>query len=185
MEARYSGFWLNSSVEPERGRRTARADALRGSRTPASSPAASRTGPRTAAGSWGTAVKLSHVVDSFLGGSHDIKIGLQYGSHGSDNLNGPNDVLTTFSQTGRPTAGTTQLPYHQGAQVYWNGVYVDDTFRLGARRRSTSASATTTVAASFPSFPLLDATGFPTGAMSAANDNVYSWNTFSPRVGLN
>ncbi len=37
----------------------------------------------------------------------------------------------------------------------------------------------------FPSFPLLDASGLPTGAMSAANDDVYHWNTFSPRVGVN
>jgi hypothetical protein len=133
---------------------------------------------------WGTAVKLSHVVDRFMGGSHDLKTGYQYGVTGSDNLNGPNDVLTTYSLTGRTTTGTTQLPYHQGAEAFWNGVYVDDTYRVsravinvGVRYDHSRAT--------FPSFPLLNPLGVPTGQVSAANDDLYTWNTISPRVGLN
>jgi hypothetical protein len=37
----------------------------------------------------------------------------------------------------------------------------------------------------FPALPFLDASGNPTGQMSQANDDVYHWNTFSPRVGVN
>ena len=37
----------------------------------------------------------------------------------------------------------------------------------------------------FPALPFLDASGNPTGQMSPANDDVYHWNTFSPRVGIN
>ena len=73
------------------------------------------------------------LTDRLLGGSHDLKLGLQYGAHGSDNLNGPNDTYPTISVTGRPSHGTTQLPYHQGADVRWTwALYVDDTYR--ARR---------------------------------------------------
>jgi hypothetical protein len=124
------------------------------------------------------------VVDSFLGGSHDIKTGYQHGVTGGDNLNGPNDVLTTYSVTGRQATGITQLPYHQGAEAFWDGTYIDDTYRLsravvnvGVRYDHSRAT--------FPSFPFLDAQGLPTGQVSAENDDVYSWNTFSPRVGLN
>ena len=39
--------------------------------------------------------------------------------------------------------------------------------------------------ATFPSFPLLNPLGVPTGQVSAANDDLYTWNTISPRVGLN
>ncbi|MEQ1730129.1 MAG: TonB-dependent receptor, partial [Vicinamibacterales bacterium] len=183
MEARYSGFFLHSSVNPLE-------DNVPSVLTRIEDQDTGRiTGGITAwnenrSWKWGTAVKLSHVIDSFLGGSHDIKTGLQYGVTGSDNLNGPNDVLTTFSQTGRTTVGTTQLPYHQGAQAYWNGVYVDDTFRLpravlniGVRYDHSRAT--------FQALPFLNAVGAPAGQMSAANDNVYSWNTFSPRVGVN
>ena len=37
----------------------------------------------------------------------------------------------------------------------------------------------------FPSLPFLNAAGESTGQMSTANDDVYHWNTISPRVGLN
>ena len=37
----------------------------------------------------------------------------------------------------------------------------------------------------FPSFPLLDALGKETGQVSPANDDLYHWNVFSPRVGFN
>lgn len=183
MEARYSGFFLHSSVNPLE-------DGVPSVLTRIEDQDTGKiTGGITAwnenrSWKWGTAVKLSHVIDAFLGGSHDIKTGLQYGVTGSDNLNGPNDVLTTFSQTGRPTTGITQLPYHQGAQAFWNGVYVDDTFRLpravlniGVRYDHSRAT--------FQELPFLNAAGRPTGQMSTANDNVYTWNTVSPRVGLN
>ena len=114
---------------------------------------------------WGTAVKLSHVVDSFLGGSHDIKTGYQHGVTGGDNLNGPNDVLTTYSVTGRQATGITQLPYHQGAEAFWDGTYIDDTYRLsravvnvGVRYDHSRAT--------FPSFPLPRCPGAADGAVS-------------------
>ena len=51
-----------------------------------------------------------------MGGSHDLNVGAQYGEHGSDQLNGPNDTITTFSVTGRPSRGTTQLPVPPGCE---------------------------------------------------------------------
>ena len=61
------------------------------------------------------------MTDQLLGGSHDWKVGVQYTGHGSDNLTGPNDTYLTYSVTGRPTTGTTQLPYHQGADGAGHG----------------------------------------------------------------
>ncbi|MBS1818323.1 MAG: TonB-dependent receptor [Acidobacteria bacterium] len=183
VEARYSGFFLHSSVNPLQ-------DGVPSVMTRVEDQDTGLiTGGITAwnenrSWKWGSAVKLSHVIDSFLGGSHDIKTGYQYGVTGSDNLNGPNDTLTTYSLTGRQTTGITQLPYHQGAEAIWNGLYVDDTYRLpravlnlGVRYDHSRAT--------FPSFPFLNAQGLPTGQSSTANDDVYHWNTFSPRVGLN
>jgi hypothetical protein len=119
-----------------------------------------------------------------MGGSHDLNTGVQYGMAGSDQLNGPNDVLTVYSTSGRQTTGITQLPYHQGANGTWTGLYLDDTYRvnrmvlnMGVRYDYSNAS--------FPSLPLLNAQGLPTGAVSAANDNLFHWNTVSPRVGIN
>ncbi len=183
VEARYSGFFLHSSVDPLQ-------DGVPNVLTRIEDQDTGNiTGGITAwnenrSWKWGTAVKLSHVIDSFLGGSHDIKTGYQYGVTGSDNLNGPNDTLLTFSTTGRQTTGTTQLPYHQGAQSYWTGVYVDDTFRLPRAVLNLGIRYDHSLA-TFQALPFLNAQGVPTGQMSAKNDNVYSWNTVSPRVGLN
>jgi len=183
MEARYSGFFLHSSVDPLQEGVPSVMTRIEDQDT------GQITGGITAwnenrSWKWGTAVKVSHMFDSFLGGSHDVKTGFQNGVTGSDNLNGPNDVLTTYSVTGRTTTGITQLPYHQGAEAFWDGLYVDDTYRLsravinvGVRYDHSRAT--------FPSLPFLNAQGLPTGQMSEANDDVYSWNTFSPRVGLN
>jgi hypothetical protein len=183
LEARYSGFWLNSSNDPN----------LAG--TPRVLPRVTDDDTGQITGgieNWtenrsyrnAFATKLSKYADHLLGGSHDLAVGLQYGVHGSDQLTGPNDKITVFSVTGRPTRGTTQLPYHQGARVNWTGAYLEDTFRFGRAALNLGVRYDYSKG-SFPSFPLLDAFGNETGAVSPANDHVYSWSTFSPRLGIN
>jgi hypothetical protein len=183
IEARYSGFWLNSSRDPN----------LDGVARVQPRYVDDDTGLITGGiESWeenrsyrnAFAAKLSKFADNVMGGSHDLSVGAQYGIHGSDNLNGPNDTITTFSTTGRPSRGTTQLPYHQGAQVNWTGAYFEDTYRVGRAAFNLGVRYDYSKG-SYPSFPLLDASGSPTGAMSAAVDKVYDWSTFSPRLGVN
>jgi hypothetical protein len=182
LEVRYSGFWLKSSVDPN----------LSGEPRVQPQYTDERTGNVTGGiSSWsenrswryGASGKLTHFTERFIGGSHDLSVGLQYGGHGSDTLVGPNDSITTPASGALPF-GTTQLPYHQGATVGWLGAYVDDTYRLG-RATVNLGLRFDHSQARYPSFPLLDAQGFETGAMSLANDDVYSWNTVSPRVGMN
>ncbi|MFN7916546.1 MAG: TonB-dependent receptor [Vicinamibacterales bacterium] len=183
VEARYSGFFLHSSVNPLQDGVPSVMTRIEDQDT------GNITGGITnwtenRSWKWGAAFKLSRVVDSFLGGSHDIKTGYQYGVTGSDNLSGPNDVLTTYSVTGRTTTGITQLPFHQGANAFWSGLYIDDTYRLPRAVLNLGVRYDHSRGA-FPSLPFLNASGVPTGQMSTANDDVYHWNTFSPRVGLN
>jgi Carboxypeptidase regulatory-like domain/TonB-dependent Receptor Plug Domain len=181
VEVRYSGFWLKSSVDPN----------LDGEPSVQTRYVNEDTGMTTGGieswqenRSWryGLSGKISRYTERFMGGSHDLKLGFQYGGHGSDNLSGPNDTITITA--GRQSRGRTQLPYHQGAEARWTGVYIDDTWRVG-RATINMGVRYDHDKGLFPAFPLLDATGFPTGTMSAANDNVYTWNTLSPRVGVN
>jgi hypothetical protein len=183
LEARYSGFYLNSSNDPN----------LEGSPRVQPRFVDDDTGQITGGiTNWaenrsyrsGYAAKLSKFADSFMGGSHDLNVGAQYGVHGSDQLTGNNDVITTFSVTGRPSRGTTQLPFHQGAKVRWAGTYADDTWRIGRAALNLGLRYDYS-RGMYPSFPLLDPSGNPTGAMSAGNDDVYHWSTLSPRVGVN
>ncbi|MBI3403367.1 MAG: carboxypeptidase regulatory-like domain-containing protein, partial [Acidobacteria bacterium] len=114
IETRYSGFYLHSSNDPnETGQARVQAE-FQDQDTGLVTGGISNWSENR---SWryGLQTKLSHVTDGFLGGNHEWKVGLQYVGHGSDNLNGPNDTYLTYGVTKRPTTGTTQLPYHQGA----------------------------------------------------------------------
>jgi hypothetical protein len=183
FEARWSGFFLHSSTDPVQDGVPSVMTRLDDQDTGRISGGIENWSENRS-WKWTTQGKLTRVIDRFLGGSHDLNTGLQYGVTGSDNVAGNNDLLTTFSVSGRPTVGRTQLPFHQGAESFWTGVYVDDTFRLnravinmGVRYDNSRAT--------FQSLPFLNAQGVPTGEMSAANNNVYTWNTFSPRIGVN
>jgi hypothetical protein len=68
--------------------------------------------------------------------------------------------------------------------VNWAGAYFEDTYRVGRAAFNLGVRYDYSKG-SYPSFPLLDASGSPTGAMSAAVDKVYDWSTFSPRLGVN
>ena len=183
IEARYSGFWLHSSVDPNE-------------------PGQNRVGPRfedqdtgqvtgnittwSENRSWryGYQAKLSHLTGEVLGATHDLKVGIQYVGHGQDTITGNNDLYLTNSRTGRPTTGTTQLPYHASSIARSIGTYFDDSVRYGNAVVNFGVRYDYSKGI-FPALPFLDASGQPTGEMSTANDDVYHWNTFSPRVGIN
>jgi hypothetical protein len=183
FEARYSGFWLNSSRDPNEPGvnrvQTRFVDDDTGLITGGIESWEENRSYRNA-----FAAKLSKYADRTLGGSHDLSVGLQYGIHGSDQLTGPNDTITMFSVSARPARGTTQLPYHQGAQVRWTGAYVEDTYRIGRAALNLGVRYDYSKGL-FPAFPILDAAGNEAGAMSIATGTVYDWSTISPRLGIN
>jgi outer membrane receptor protein involved in Fe transport len=134
--------------------------------------------------SWKTAAagKVSHYAENFMGGSHDLKLGVQFDSGGSDYVLGPNDYIYTYGST--PAYGYTQLPWHEGGQKKSLGFYVDDTYRFGGRTTLSLGLRYDWSRASIRSSPLLDAQGNETSQSSAAIDNVYTWNSVAPRFGL-
>src|SRR4030095_245012 len=48
--------------------------------------------------SWksGASAKVSHFAEKFMGGSHDVKLGVQFDSGGSDYTIGLNDYIYTY-----------------------------------------------------------------------------------------
>jgi hypothetical protein len=138
--------------------------------------------------SWKTAFagKLSHFADDFMGGSHDFKFGVQYNSGGADYAYGYNDRIYTYSYYGTQVGyGYTQAPFHQGGEMRNIGVFFDDTFRISDRLTLNFGLRYDNSKAFFPAYPILDAQGNETGESSPAVDNLYTWNTLSPRVGFN
>ena len=134
---------------------------------------------------WKSAVsaKVSHFADTFLGGSHDFKFGVQYNTGGSDQIVGPNDFIYTYGTV--PAYGYTQLPWHHGGQMRSLGTWVDDSFRLGSRLTINAGLRFDHSVARFESFPILDREGRETGQFSPAIDSLFTWNSLSPRIGFN
>jgi carboxypeptidase family protein/TonB-dependent receptor-like protein len=132
---------------------------------------------------WRTGVsgKVSHLADKFLGGSHDLKLGIQYNTGGRDAIVGTNDYIYIVS--GQQSYGYSRLPYHVGGLTRSAGVYADDTYRLGNRLTLNLGLRYDHSKALYPAFPRLDAQGNATGQLSQGNDDVYHWNVVSPRVG--
>jgi len=131
----------------------------------------------------GFTFKVSHFADDFIGASHDFKFGVQYNSGGSDYVTGPNDYIYTYGAT--PAYGYTQLPWHEGGHMNALGLYLDDAIRVGSRFTINLGLRFDTSKASFESFPELDKDGEPTGRSSPAVDELFTWNSFSPRIGFN
>ncbi len=133
---------------------------------------------------WKTAVsgKISHLAENFLGGSHDVKLGVQYDYGGSNYVTGPNDYIYTYA--GVPAYGYTQVPWHQGGTKTTWGFYADDTYRIGSRTTLTLGLRYDRSTARIPSYPVLDRLGNETGQSSPALDDLFTWNSFSPRLGV-
>ena len=129
----------------------------------------------------GASAKVSHLADRFLGGSHDVKLGVQYTGGGRDAILGVNDYL--YIVGGKQSYGYTRLPYHTRGLIRGLGVYADDTYRLGNVVTFNLGLRYDHSQAKYPSFPILDASANPTGALSPGNDDVYHWNVVSPRAG--
>ena len=127
--------------------------------------------------------KVSYFADKFMGASHDFKFGVQYNSGGSDYVLGPNDYIYTYGS--EPAYGYTQLPYHQGGRMRNVGVFVDDTIRIGSRLSVNAGLRYDYSKAYFPEFGILDREGNETGEFTEAVDEVFHWNTISPRLGFN
>lgn len=129
----------------------------------------------------GTSLKVSHLADRFMGGSHDFKLGVQYSGGGRDAVVGTNDYI--YLTAGKPSYGYSRLPYHQGGLIRNVGVYADDTYRLGNVVTLNLGLRYDHSKAEYPSFPILDASGLATGQFSPGSSDVYHWNVVSPRIG--
>jgi hypothetical protein len=185
VEGRFSGFWLQASTDPNEDGQPQIQTRFEDQNTGLITGGISSYGENR---SWryGAQVKLSHYAENILGGSHDLKVGLQYSTNGAKNLVGNNDTILTYSQEpGRLSTGTTQLPFHRGTDARWWGTYVDDTYRFGDRTVVNLGLRYDYSVAGYQSFPFLDLNGNPTGEMSEANDHVYDYSVVSPRVGVN
>jgi hypothetical protein len=125
--------------------------------------------------------KISHLADKFLGGSHDLKLGVQYSNGGRDSINGFNDYI--YIVGGKQSYGYTRQPWHQGGLIKSIGTYVDDTYRLGSSLTFNLGLRYDHSQAVYQSLPILDQNAIATGQFAPGIGDVYHWNVVSPRIG--
>jgi outer membrane receptor protein involved in Fe transport len=130
----------------------------------------------------GLNAKISHFADRFLGGSHDFKFGVQYSQGGGNYTEGYNDYI--YTSGGVPQYGYAQLPFKQNGQMRTTGAFFDDTYRVGPRWTFNLGLRYDHSRASLPTDAILDAEGNPTSQTVPGNDNLFTWNVWSPRVGF-
>ena len=137
---------------------------------------------------WKTAAsaKLSHFADDFLGGDHDFKFGIQYSGGGADWVVDYNDYIYTYGEGAeRYGYGLTRIPYNYGGEMKAIGFYADDSFRAGSRLTVNAGIRYDHSRALFPAYAILDAAANETGRRSPANDDLFTWDNVSPRIGFN
>jgi len=184
FESRLSGYWLQSSSDPQID--GASSQGLRYTDGDTQYVTGAISGfSENRSWTYGGSAKLSHTFDHRLGGTHDITTGVQYTTSGSQSFSGSNDSIKFYSLTFKQATGTSKLPQVSGTNSLSWGYYIDDTFRAGDRVTLNLGIRYDHSRGYYPSFPLLDANGFPTGQMSAANGSVDQSGTWSPRVGVN
>lgn len=125
--------------------------------------------------------RATKAVDGGWGLGHDISLGVQYATGGSDYLVGNNDGIATANL--RPVFGYTQAPHHRGGRAREVGVYVDDFWRVGRRLSVNVGVRFDGNRASFDAFPILDRRGHEIGSTAGVSP-LFSWDVVSPRAGV-
>lgn len=183
VEGRFAGFWLQESNDPQ----------VKGQPSQGIQFFDQDTGFTTGAISQWSEVrswrytgqgKISHYADDFLGGSHDLKLGVQLNSTGNVSLTGNNDSITTYSTSGKPAFGSTQAPFYRGTNAKWFATYADDTIRVGDRTTLNVGVRYDYSKGYYPAFPFVDQNLKPTGQRSTPSDEVYHYSVVSPRLGV-
>jgi hypothetical protein len=129
--------------------------------------------------------KVSHFADSFLGGSHDFKFGIQFGHAASGGVYGLNDfVLYCGEGDSRYGYGYEYQPFSYGGNTRSLGLFVDDTFQVNDRLTLNLGVRFDTSNAYSPEQPGIDENLNETGVTYPSQDH-FTWNTISPRFGFN
>ena len=122
---------------------------------------------------------------TFLGADHEMKFGAQV-------ERGENTGWTAFQggvvsytdNAGQPVQATFRQPSTSGGEFITTGLYAMDTVRLTTRFTASLGLRFDHDRAISPDLPAYDAHGNETGATIEGLGTLYSWNVFSPRLGL-
>jgi outer membrane receptor protein involved in Fe transport len=181
LEARYTGFYVSDHLDPlvagEPRIKTQFSDLTSGRLTGGIGLWYDLKIRRT-----GGAVKLTHYAENFAG-NHELRFGAQIADGGSKITAGYNSIVYTLAAD--PYYGLTRDPYVTGGYSRTAGFYADDTWRVAPRLTVTLGARFDRNRAYFTEFDILNRSGQPTGETTPAVDELFIWNSWSPRLGFN
>ncbi|MCP5014895.1 MAG: TonB-dependent receptor, partial [Ketobacter sp.] len=145
-------------------------------------------------------VDLSTYADDFLGGDHEFKFGVSYGtgtakSTISGGVNGRyyyryvytydyDYYGTIYSYDYEYFYRVTADAYTYGAENETISAYIDDSWRVNDKLTINVGVRFDQVSSDIPAYPRLDRFGNETGEIIPGIDNVVEWSHFSPRIGF-
>ena len=133
-------------------------------------------------------VKLSHHADDLLGGDHDFKFGISYGT-------GTGDTRTGISTHGYYIYRSeyygyayyyrySARPYHYGADTRAVSAFIDDSWQATSNLTLNVGVRYDRLNGEIPDFPKLNPDWSPTSEIIPGVKDVVDWSLVSPRVGM-
>ncbi|MCY3933691.1 MAG: TonB-dependent receptor [Acidobacteria bacterium] len=135
-------------------------------------------------------VKLSHHADDLLGGDHDFKFGISYGTGSGDTRTGggPNGVYYyRYQYPGYYYAyyyRVTARPFYYGAETAVASAFVDDSWQVNSNLTLNVGVRYDKNNGDIPDYPELNPDWSPTSEIIPGVKDVTDWSLVSPRVGM-
>ncbi len=129
--------------------------------------------------------KVSHYTDDFLSSGHDFKFGAQYVRGSFSMFYGYPGGGMYYDYAGEPYLAYLRQPYGTGGRTENLGVFAEDVVRIGQRLTLNLGLRFDHTRAISPDLPEVNALGEETGGTVSGLGTLYTWNDFSPRVGVN
>ena len=134
-------------------------------------------------------VKLSHHADDLLGGDHDFKFGISYGTgHGDTRTGGgPNGVYFYRYEyyPGYPYYyRVTARPFYYGAETAVVSAFVDDSWQVNSNLTLNVGVRYDKHNGDIPDYAVLNQDWSPSAEIIPGVSDVVDWNLVSPRLGM-
>ncbi len=134
-------------------------------------------------------VKLSHHADDLLGGDHDFKFGISYGTGTGDTRTGggPNGVYFyryEYSPGYAYYYRVTARPFHYGADTTAVSAFVDDSWQVNSNLTLNVGVRYDRHNGEIPDFPRLNQDWSPSSDIIPGVEDVVDWSLISPRIGM-
>jgi len=181
IELKYGGFWFEDVCMPKIGsvHDAAHYDLATGVKSGA---------PIWPWESWNRShqanAHFSYFAEDFIGGEHEFKFGVQYNYGDIKGDGGYSGGKLYLDWQGEPYILYELEPYYYGAGVTSIGGFFDDSWKIGSRVTVNMGFRYDHSDGYYLELPQMDGWNKTSQTATPKSDNLITWNTFSPRIGV-